>query len=159
MQLQPSQYAALKTAIANDPILAAYPNTQDGAYLMAQDKLNVAFVPTFFVWQDQLTPDLYDSGLINGAVQIDALTQGKRDELFMIGNRTRDCNMPAVRAAISDAVGSQNTLKAAMLAIQTKPALYIEKIFATGTGTLVSPASLVFYGQISYQDVYSARNS
>lgn len=159
MQLQPSQYAALKAAIAADPILSAYPNTQDGAYMMCQDRLNVAFSPTFYVWQDQLTPDIYDSGLIAGATQIDALTQGKRDELFMIGQRTRNCNDVNVRAAIADAVGSQNTLKAAMQAIQYRPALYVEKIYATGTGTTASPATLVFAGQVNYQDVYAARNS
>ena len=77
----------------------------------------------------------------------------------MIGARTRDCNAVAVRNAIDDATGSASTLKAAMVAVTKRNALYGEKIFATGTGTVLSPATLVVYGNLNYLDVFAARNS
>ena len=157
--MTPAQQATLKAAILADATLNAYPNTPDGSYEMCLYKLNVDFSPTFTVWQDQLTPERFDAGMIVGATQIDGLTQGKRDELFMIGARTRDCNAVAVRNAIDDATGSASTLKAAMVAVTKRNALYGEKIFATGTGTVVSPATLVVYGNLNYLDVFAARNS
>jgi hypothetical protein len=158
--LTTEQLATLKTAILADPVLAAYPNTLDGAFDMCRDKLNVEFAPAYTVWQDQLTPDLYDAGLISGgATQIDGLTPGKRDLLFLIGARTRNCNTVAVRSAIDDACGSANALKTAMLAAQKRNATYGEKIFSTGTGTVASPATLVVYGAIDYNDVVKARAS
>jgi len=159
MSLTTTQLQALKAAILADGTLNAYPNTADGAYDMCAQQLNVQAIPAFVVWQDKLTPELFDSGLISGATQIDALTQGKRDELFMIGARTRDCNNTAVRAAIDDATGSQNTLKAALVAVTKRNATLGEKIFATGTGTTASPATLGIAGTISYLDVLNARNS
>lgn len=159
MSLSQAQLATLKAAIAADATLNAYPNTADGAYDMCAQVLNVTASPAFVVWQDKLTPELFDSGLIAGATQIDGLTQGKRDELFMIGQRTRDCNNTAVRAAIDDATGSQNTLKAAIVAVTKRNATAGEKIFATGTGTTASPATLVVYGNLTYLDVLNARNS
>ena len=75
----------------------------------------------------------------------------------MIGARTRDCNNVAVRNAIDDATGSQATLKAALVAATKRNALWGEKIFATGTGTVNSPATLVVYGAIAYTDVVAAR--
>jgi len=157
MSLTPAQLATLKAAILADPVLSAYPMTADGAFDMARDRLNQEFSPAFTVWQDQLTPERFDAGLINGATQIDGLTQGKRDELFMLGARTRDCNNVAVRNAIDDATGSAATLKAAMVAVEKRNALYGEKIFSIGTGTVLAPATLVVYGQISYLDVQAAR--
>src|SRR5574340_1464927 len=132
MTIQASQYAALKAAIQ-----ASYP-----AAVAAQDwdtiaaALSAQAVPAYYVWQDQLTPELFDAGVLAGATQIDGLTQGKRDELFFIGGKTRNCNDPVVRAAILDACGSQNTLKSAMAAIQYRTALVVEKMLASGSGTI-----------------------
>ena len=157
MQLTNAQLQTLKAAILADATLNAYPNTADGAFDMARDRLNATASPAFVVWNDAMTPEQFDAGLIAGATQIDALTQGKRDELFMIGARTRDCGNIAVRAAIDDATGSQNVLKAALVATTKRNALLIEKILATGTGTTASPATLGFSGQVNYNDVQAAR--
>lgn len=159
MSLTTPQLATLKAAILADPVLAAYPNTADGAFDMARDKLNVTASPAYIVWTDQMTPDQYDAGLIAGATQIDALTQGKRDQLFMIGRSTRNCGDLAVRAAIDDATGSQNALKAALVAVTKRSALLIEKILTTGAGTSGAPSTLVWTGRVDYNDVLAARNS
>ena len=159
MALTAAQLTLLKTAIAADPTLNAYPNTADGAFDMARDKLNMVANPAFVVWEDKLTPQKYESALIVGATQIDGLTPGKRDELFMIGRNTRDCGDINVRAAIDDATGTQNTLKAALVAATKRNALLIEKILATGSGSTASPATLGFSGSINYTDVQIARNS
>ena len=69
--MTPAQQATLKAAILADATLNAYPNTPDGSYEMCLYKLNVDFSPTFTVWQDQLTPERFDAGMIVGATQID----------------------------------------------------------------------------------------
>jgi hypothetical protein len=157
MSMTPTQLATLKAAILADGTLNAYPMGEDGCYDMAAQKLNVVASPAFVVWEDQMTPEKYEDALIEGATQIDALTQGKRDELFLIGKSTRDCNSIKVRAAIDDATGSQNTLKAALVAATKRNALLIEKILATGTGTTGAPATLGWAGPVNYQDVKLAR--
>jgi hypothetical protein len=159
MELTAPQQATLKAAIIADPTLSAYPLTVDGSFDMARDKLNVVASPVYVVWANAMTPAQYEAGLIIGATQIDALTQGKRDELFMIGKNTRDCGDINVRAAIDDASGSQNTLKAALVAATKRNALLIEKILTTGLGTTAAPSTLVWIGSINYNDVQAARMS
>jgi hypothetical protein len=58
--------------------------------------------------------------------------------------------------SIFSGAGGVNT-RAALLALYKRSARYIEKIFATGTGTDASPGTLVYEGTISYQDVQDAR--
>jgi hypothetical protein len=159
MALTPAQLPVLKAAILADSTLNAYPNTADGAFDMCVQKLNVLASPAFVVWNNAMTPAQYEAGLIVGATQIDALTQGKRDELFMIGNNTRDCSDVNVRNAVDDATGSQNTLKAALVAAMKRNATLIEKILSTGTGTTASPATLGYAGSVNYLDVLNARNN
>ena len=155
--MTPAQLATLKAAILADPVLAAYPMGDDGCYDMAARELNVVANPAFVVWDDRLTPEKFEAAVIIGATQLDGLTSGKRDELFFIGKGVRNCNDTNVRAAIDDACGSANTLKNALIAAEKRNALLIEKIFATGTGTTVSPATLVWAGTVNYQDVKLAR--
>lgn len=158
MALTPAQRTTLKNAINADPTLSAQPNTSDGNFEIAR-LLNIEATPAFVVWQDKFTPSLARKAIMQGATQLDGLTQGKRDELFFIVADTVDCNLPHVRAAIDDACGSANTLKGFLQAATKRNALLIEKILATGTGTTAAPATLGFAGQISMADVTDARNS
>jgi hypothetical protein len=64
---------------------------------------------------------------------------------------------PAVRAALDDFCGSQNTLKAALQAAEKRNATRAEKLFSTGTGSTASPATMSFEGQLTYQQVEAAK--
>ena len=156
--MTPAQLATLKAAILADPVLAAYPMNSDGDFAIAA-ALNLPASPDFIVWRSSLTPELSRSAIINGAVQLDNLTVGKRDALLYMAQGTLDCRIAAVRTALDDLCGTQNTLKASLLAAEKRKASVVEKILATGTGSDVSPGVTTFEGTISYQDVQLARGS
>ena len=158
MALTTEQLATLKAAILADPVLNAYPMNSDGDFAIAA-LLNAPAVPDFIVWRSALTPELARSAIINGAVQLDNLTVGKRDALLYMAQGTLDCRIAAVRTALDDLCGTQNTLKASLLAAEKRKATLVEKILATGTGSDAVPAVTSFDGSISYQDVGVARSS
>jgi hypothetical protein len=58
---------------------------------------------------------------------------------------------------IFSGAGGANT-RAALLIIWKRLASRVEKLYATGTGSDVSPATLVFEGTINHQDVQMARS-
>lgn len=156
--LQPSQYAAVKAYINSVPALASQPNTPDGNFEVAR-QLNLQAVPSFTVWQSQLTPDLMRAAIVQGAIQLDGLSQGKRDTLIYLAQGTLDARIAGVRQALDDETGSQGVLKAAVVAAEKRFATVIEKILATGIGSDASPATTTFEGAIGYQDVQAARSS
>jgi hypothetical protein len=64
-----------------------------------------------------------------------------------------------IRAMFNDiwsGAGGTST-RASLLVLWKRPAKLGEKIYATGTGSDASPATLVVEGNISYQDVKLAR--
>ena len=107
------------------------------------------------VWRSVLTAEAARSAITGGAglAQLDNLTAGKRDSLFWtLDGDTFPANADQ-RAAINDLCGSQNALKAAILAAQKRTCTKAEKLFATGTGSDASPATLGWEGTLSYTDV------
>ena len=146
----------LKAAILADPVLSAYPQNTDGAYDMAVYLRGTAS-PAFTLWNSAMTPEVSRAAVVSGAVQLDNLTAGKRDALLYLVGGTLDCTKAAVRQAIDDLTGSQNTLKAAIVAAEKRPALRIEKILSTGTGSDASPATTNWDGSLGYTDILDAR--
>jgi len=153
--LTPAQLQTLKAAIAADPVLSLLPKTPDGAFDVAA-ALNLDASPAFYVWRTQYTPEQMRAAILNGITQLDALTASKRDSLLWFSQGAVDCSKAVTQAAINDLCGSQATLKAAVLDGGKRPATRAEKIFATGTGTLATPAMLVFEGELSYPEVQAA---
>ena len=158
MSLNSSQLATLKAAIAADGTLNAFPMNSDGDYAIAA-ALNLPAAPDFIVWRSALAPDLSRAAIIGGAAQLDNLTVGKRDALLYMAGGNLDCRIAGVRSAIDDLCGTQNTLKASLIAAQKRKATVVEKILATGTGSDAAPAVTTFEGNISYQAVGIARSS
>lgn len=154
--LTTAQLQTLKAAIAADPTLAAFPLTPDGAYEIAQ-RLNLDASPAFYVWRSQYTPEQMRAAILAGITQLDSLTASKRDSLLWFSQGTVDCSKVATQAAINDLCGSQATLKAALLDGGKRTCSRAEKILATGTGSLASPATAGWEGSLSYQDVIDAR--
>ena len=114
---------------------------------------NAAAEPAFTVWRSVLTREAARTAITggDGLAQLDNLTAGKRDSLFWtFDGDTYPANADQ-RAAIVNLCGTQNTLKAAILAAQKRTASRIEKVFATGTGSDASPATLVVEGPIGYE--------
>lgn len=153
--LTPAQTAALKAVAMADPTAAQYLANGNDPELAGW--FNEA--ATTVVWRSQLTPDMSRAAIVSGATQLDALTVGKRDSLFYLTNGTINPSQSAVRAAIDDLCGSQNTLKAALVAAMKRPASRAEKALATGTGTEAAPALLTWEGLIGWQEAADIRNA
>lgn len=154
--LTAEQKALLKAAIAADPVLGVLPNNYDTAY-----KVEAAFnslTADWYVWRSSVSPDDWFAAMFGGggATQLDALTASKRDSLFQLCSNTQNPTNAAIRAAVDDFCGSQNTLKAALTVVQKRLARRIEKVLSTGTGSSASPAVLEYEGTITYSDAKDA---
>jgi hypothetical protein len=122
---------------------------------------NQQAVPAFVVWKTEVTAQEWRHAIVGGggAAQLDALTASKRDALLWATEDVMNPSDPEVRAAIDDWCGSQNTLKAALVAVQKRNATRAEKLLATGTGTTASPATMGWEGNLTYQDVEAAQQA
>jgi len=140
--MTPEQYQLLANHIRTntDPaIVAAFPLRNDGQ-IQEWYNLDSAFV----VWRSLLTPEQARDAISggDGLAQLDNLTAGKRDSLlWALSGDTHPTNT-AQRTAIEGLCGTQNTLKAAILAAQKRFATRAEAIYATGTGTNAVPGTL-----------------
>jgi hypothetical protein len=149
--LTDAQKVTIKADIlANADTLAAY----NIGNLDAMEKLyNAAVSPAFVVWRSALTPEMAREAIAGGdaLAQLDNLTAGKRDSLLWVFAGTTQPAIAGQRAAIENLCGTQNSLKAAILAAQKRTASRIEKLFATGTGSDASPAVMAVEGPIGYE--------
>lgn len=164
--LTSSQLTALKSAILADPVLAAKPNTPDGAFDIAV-AFNLPATPTFMTWRSSVS---IDAIMGNGFdwTRVDNLTVGKsRIWEWMTKLGTVNPSKPNVRAGFeacfSVEAGDQPN-RQAIYDASSRPCSRAEKLFATGTGSApthhgVGPATMGFEGLLTYQDVLDARAS
>lgn len=154
------QMQILKAYIDSIPEWAALPNNTDGAYEIAQ-YLNVQATPTFVVWKTVVSVDEIMRNGMDWA-RVDNLSVGKAriwDWLGRLGSF--DASKINVRAGIDAAWGGTApdlAVRAAVYVHCKRPALLVEKVLATGTGTEASPATMGFEGNISYHLVDEARH-
>lgn len=165
MALTSAQKATLKAAIEADQTLNSKPNTEDGAFDIAA-LLNQTATPDFYVWRSLVS---VDEIMLNGFdwTRVDNLTTGKAriwEWMTNLGSiRPSQANVRAgVNACFAASGDAAN--RAAVYSHCQRLATRAEKLFATGTGTTssdtgVGPATMGFEGNLSYQDVASARNS
>ena len=161
MALTPAQQATLKAAIEADGTLNAFPNDGDGAFAIAQ-LLNQPFNPAWTVWKTFVS--LTEVGNNFDGAEVEGLTTAESNRLQVMAGYSADGINPSLldRRAFFAGVfsGAGGTVTRPKLdALWRRLATYGEKIFSTGTGTSVSPATLTFEGSLSYQDVLAARNS
>ena len=159
--MTPQQLQTLKAAILADPVLSQFPANSDGSYAIA-DLLNKPADPVFVVWKTDVS---IDEIMRNGMdwARVDNLSVGKAriwDWLGRLG--TINAAKVNVRAGIDATwVGTAADLavRAAVYTHCKRSATVLEKLFATGTGSDASPATMVIEGAISYQQVDEARAS
>lgn len=161
MVLTPQQQAVLKAYINADPTLASISNTSDGAYEIAAG-INLVAVPACIVWKTSVS---IDEIMRNGMdwARVDNLSVGKAriwDWLGRLGSF--DASRINVRAGIDAAwVGTAADLavRAQVYTHCKRSATVFEKLFAIGTGSDASPATMTLEGAIGWQDVKEARES
>lgn len=159
-RLTTQQLATLKTAIEADPVLAAWPNT-DGGNIEIAKAMNLNAAPTFTVWKTAVS--IGDVGRAFNAAELAGLSSLNHTRLQTLAIYLSSGVNPstaAVRAFFDDIFsgsGGANT-RAALLALWKRLATRAEKLYATGTGSDASPATLVVEGALTVRDVETARN-
>lgn len=166
--LSPAQLTTLKAAIVANPTWDAIPNNDDGNDTLAAI-LNGTAVPDFIVNKSVLSRhDILTGTSLAGTTftwtggAYITRSQGEREAFREIFNSTGsvDPRLPSIVAAFADifsgAGGLTNRTHIAEMA--KRKATFAEKILATGTGTIVSPAAMSFEGKLTATDVASARN-
>lgn len=170
MQLTPAQLATLKTwIIANN-------NSIFDASAVAL--LNATASPDFWVWRtavskhELVTKQSVDGTSFiwagNGFISRSAGEQACWTELFN-STLTTNPSLANVRQAFSDifsGVGNAALNRTHLLAMARRKATVAEKMFAVGTGTTLSPATMgdgtagtIAEGLITLQNVIDAANS
>ena len=158
MPLTPQHQATLKTYIETDPAFAGLPPSADGAYEIAI-RLQVLASPVFIVWKSSVE---IDEIMRNGMdwARVDNLSVGKAriwDWMGRLG--TFNPSKVNVRAGIDaawDGTAADLAVRASIYTHCKRSANRLEKLFATGTGTGVSPATMAVEGSISYVEVQQA---
>jgi hypothetical protein len=169
MPLTSAQLATLKTDILADPALAAKPNNEDGAFDIAA-AYNATAAPDFWVWRSKVSKDE-----LVGTVGPDGTTfswtatgyitraQGERDAFNAIFSEAGFVNpsMANVRTAFGDifsGTGNAALNRTHLLAVARRKSTRGEKLFASGTGSTASPATMTVEGNLTISDVLNARN-
>jgi hypothetical protein len=160
--LTPAQMATLKAAILADPTLNATPNTYpDGATQLA-NLLNADAAPDFWVWRTNVS--IGEVGRTFNATELAGLTSLNHTRLQTLAIYMSAGVNPSVTATrtffddIFSGAGGTNT-RAALLVVWRRKARLFEKVFATGTGSTGSPATLGVEGSISPAVAHNARNA
>ncbi len=158
--MTPAQLQTIKTFILSVPAWAALPVNSDTSYFIA-DELRKDAVPDFIVWKtDVSTDEIMRNGM--DWARVDNLSVGKAriwDWMTRLGSF--NAAKVNVRAGIDAAwVGTAADLavRAQVYTHCKRKANILEKLFATGTGSDASPATMRVEGGLSYQEVQSARD-
>ena len=158
--LTTEQKATLKAFVEADQTLNLIPKTYDGAYALAE-ALKANASPDFIVWRSSVSQDeIMQNGF--DWTQVDNTTVGKaRIWEWMFNNEQRAINPSKlnVRSGIDESwkgTAAMLAVRAAVYVHCKRKANILEKLFATGTGTDASPATMVIEGYLSYPEVHEA---
>ena len=161
MALTSQQLQALKADILADSLLNAKPNNSDGAFEIAT-AYNLTASPAFTVWKTLVS--IKQIGDKFNGTELAGLTTANQTRLQTVALFSAEGVNPSLvdrRQFFDDifsGVGGATT-RANLLVLWKRLATRAEKLFATGTGSDPSPATMTFEGNLSYQDVLTARNS
>lgn len=163
MALTPQQLQALKADIAADQALASKPMTSAGALEIA-DAYNALASPAFRVWRTAVSRvEIYNRTSDEATTwnwtfykNQSVAEQNAWVQMFM-GDQAdfSQANLRSGVAAIFTSASSANATHA--LAIGKRLATRAEKLFASGTGSVGSPATMGFEGAITSEQVQQAR--
>lgn len=154
MALNQQQLQTLKAAILAETDAGFVAARAAGATGVMANFYNVQASPAYWVWRSVYTPDQIAKAIEIGITQLDALAAAKREVLLWWAERPH--NPANSQTAISDMCGSQNTLKAAVIAGGKRTATRGEQLLATGNGAEATPSVLGHDGAISSDDIANA---
>ena len=165
MALTPAQQATLKAYIESDATLNALPHNSDGAFAIAE-ALKADASPDFIVWrtsvrEQEFTDDTSSEGTTWSWPAFIARSVGEQAGWnAMFRNGSINAAKANVRQGFVDIFsGAQNSApaqRAHCAAIAKRKANRLEKLFATGTGSTASPATMAVEGTIGYNELANA---
>ena len=158
MPLTAAQAATLRATINADPVMSAYPINTDGFYELAA-YLNKDASPDYIVWRTNVpVEEIMGNGFVWTAV--DTLAAGKaRIWEWMTQLGYINPSKVNVRQGVADAFGANSAMTNGIIPHCKRKATRAEKLFATGTGTDSSPATMTFEGMLNWQDIDAARSN
>jgi hypothetical protein len=156
MALTPAQLTTLKTDIlanTDQTVIDGIANGDSGAIA---GWYNLDASPDFTVYKDMVPLDE-----VMAAIELDDvmnMTTGDNEKLKTIFAVRQNGVYPAKQAerdgfddCFSNVAGDDS--QQALIALWKRSASNVEKLFATGTGSDASPATLVAVGPVSYQEI------
>jgi hypothetical protein len=156
-----AQLLTLKAAIAaeTDPTFVGY-RTAGSTGQMAE-WYSADASPAFVVWKSAVT--IRETGQAFNGAEWAGMTSANHTRLQTVAQYLASYNasIAGIRAMFDDiwsGAGGTAT-RAALLALWKRNARRIEKLFATGTGSDASPATLVVEGVISNEEIVLALNA
>jgi hypothetical protein len=159
--LTTAQLQTLKADIAADPVLSLVPQNSDGAFEVAA-AYNLEASPDFTVWKRQVTIDEVGQNLDSSEVESLTTAENGRMQTFAAYNPSGPMPERQDHRDFFDGVfsGAQGVnTRALLLTLWKRLALRIEELYATGTGSDGSPATMAFEGTINFRDVLNAWSS
>lgn len=167
MSLTAAQHTAIKADILANPDLNAIPNSADGAYAIA-DLYNKIALPDFIVWRVKLhertiTDITSPEGTVWSWVEFMRRIPEEQTGWARMFNSTyvADMSLPQVRAGFNDvfsgALGTAVAQRAHIVAAGKEKSTRLEKLLSTGTGTTLAPATRVFVGNVTHNEIAEAR--
>ena len=164
MALTPAQLAALKADILADPALAAEPNNDEGNQNIA-NAYNLAASPAFTVWRKSVTITEIGDNIVGTELSgLSSLNTTRLQTVVILSQAGVNPSLSDRRAFFDDIFsGAGGALtRAKLLILWKRLATRIQKLFSTGTGTDLSPATTnLGIGDgftLNRQDVQQARN-
>jgi hypothetical protein len=156
--MTPEQLAILKADMAADPVIDAIPKTLDGAYAVVDIYARLAD-PEFIVWRtDTPMSEIMENGVI--WTEVFNLNAGRARiwEWMMLKLETINASKASVMDGINRAFESSPGTLIAIQSHLRRAANRAEKLFATGTGTEESPATMTFQGRLTPHQIQAAWN-
>lgn len=164
MPLTSQQLQTLKADILADGVLNAQPNNSDGAFEIMK-AYNLPASPSFTVWKSLVPLNAVgmaiDFNVVAGLTTADST---RLQTFFQMSPQGINPYLSDRRVGfdnIFSGAGAPAAVRAALLVLWKRVATRGEKLFANvagGDGANATPATLVFEGNISTQDVVNARN-
>lgn len=166
MPLTNAQKALLRDHINASSDLNVFPNSNDGNIEVA-NLLKLQASPDFYVWRSEVSrTEVYNFTSPEGTTwnwttykNQGATEQNAWTQMFM-GDRA-DFSKPNLRAGIAAIFAGSaqaNAQRDHCLSMGKRLAKRGERVLASGTGSLASPATMSFEGNLTADDVESARN-
>lgn len=130
-------------------------------YFSIRDVYNAIAVPDYIVWRTRVNQDeIMQNGF--DWVRVDNLSVGKAriwEWLFANAERIINPSKANVRLGIDETwkgTAADLLVREAVYVHCKRPATVLEKLFATGTGTTLSPSVMSVEGMAHYEDVKTA---